>query len=278
MRIGPAAELELVKWSRVSVPFLEIANGTAIIENLRSHCRKENVFRFDVPMNQVPLMCRWKCRARFAHYRKHAIGWKGVGPLQFVTQRGWGEKFHHQKRAVKSGRFLWNLLCLFPGGVNDGWHNSQNRPNRCVRNYQELIDQKIQAGEFPSAEAVVEFALNRLLGTTGRRDPTLPVEEHVEALDTFFAEVDREPGSATKAVRAKALRRRNLYDDRRTPRWLNYLIDTNLLVRALDRKDPDCRTARDVVRKLSGLDYSRMGGLQLQCGDFSTSIGITPGG
>jgi len=31
---------------------------------------------------------------------------------------------------------------------------------------------------------------------------------------------------------------------------LNYLIDTNLLVRAVDRKDPDCRTARDVVRRL----------------------------
>jgi len=84
--------------------------------------------------------------------------------------------------------------------------------------HQKLIDQKVQTGEFPSAEAVVEFALNRFLGTTGRRDPTLPVEERVEALDAFFAEVDRDPSSADKAVPSEALRRRNLYDDRRNRR------------------------------------------------------------
>ncbi len=33
---------------------------------------------------------------------------------------------------------------------------------------------------------------------------------------------------------------------------MNYLIDTNLLVRAVDRKDPDSRTARDVLKKLIG--------------------------
>ena len=33
---------------------------------------------------------------------------------------------------------------------------------------------------------------------------------------------------------------------------MNYLIDTNLLVRAVDRKDPECRTARDVLKKLIG--------------------------
>jgi predicted nucleic acid-binding protein len=31
---------------------------------------------------------------------------------------------------------------------------------------------------------------------------------------------------------------------------LNYLIDTNLLVRAVDRKDRECRTSRDVLRNL----------------------------
>jgi predicted nucleic acid-binding protein len=37
---------------------------------------------------------------------------------------------------------------------------------------------------------------------------------------------------------------------------LNYLIDTNLLVRAVDRKDPECRTARDVLKKLIGNQHA----------------------
>jgi Arc/MetJ-type ribon-helix-helix transcriptional regulator len=84
--------------------------------------------------------------------------------------------------------------------------------------HKKLIDQKVQTGEFPTAEAAVEFALNRFFDPTGRRNPTLPVEERLKALDAFFAEVDREADSAAKAVPAEALRRRNLYDDRRNRR------------------------------------------------------------
>ena len=83
---------------------------------------------------------------------------------------------------------------------------------------QKLIEKKIQTGEFPSAEAVVEFALNRFFGTMGCRDPALPVEERVKALDEFFAEVDHDPSSANESVPAEALRRRNLYDDHRNRR------------------------------------------------------------
>ena len=84
--------------------------------------------------------------------------------------------------------------------------------------HQKLIEKKVQTGEFPSAEAVVEFALNRFLGTVGRSDPALPVEERVKALDEFFAEVDHDPSSAKEAVPTEALRRRNLYDDHRNRR------------------------------------------------------------
>ena len=84
--------------------------------------------------------------------------------------------------------------------------------------HQKLIERKVQTGEFPNAEAVVEFALNHFLGTMGRRDPALPVEERVKALEELFAEVDRDPSSAKQAVPAQALRRRNLYDDHRNRR------------------------------------------------------------
>ena len=84
--------------------------------------------------------------------------------------------------------------------------------------HQKLIEKKIQTGEFPSAEAVVEFALNRFLGAMGRRGPALPVEDRVKALDEFFAEVDHDPSSANEAVPAGALRRRSLYDDHRNRR------------------------------------------------------------
>ena len=84
--------------------------------------------------------------------------------------------------------------------------------------HQRLIERKVQTGEFPNVEAFVEFALNRFLGTMGRRDPSLPVEERVKALDEFFAEVDRDPRPANEAVSAEALRRRNLYDDHRNRR------------------------------------------------------------
>ena len=84
--------------------------------------------------------------------------------------------------------------------------------------HQKLIEKKIQAGEFPTAEAVVEFALNRFLGTMSRRDSALTVEERVKALDEFFSEVDHDPKSTSEALPAEALRRRNLYDDRRNRR------------------------------------------------------------
>jgi len=42
-----------------------------------------------------------------------------------------------------------------------------------------VIERRVRTAEFPSAEAVVESALTRFLGTTARRDPALP-----EAHDT----------------------------------------------------------------------------------------------
>ena len=65
--------------------------------------------------------------------------------------------------------------------------------------HERLVHKKVQNGEFPSAEAVVEFALNRLLGSAGRPDPELTVEERVRAIDEFFAEVDGDPASGVGA-------------------------------------------------------------------------------
>ena len=83
---------------------------------------------------------------------------------------------------------------------------------------EKLVQEKVQNGEFPTAEAVVEFALNRLLGATGRHDPALRAEERMQALDEFFADVDRDPLSGSEHLPAEALRRRNLYDDDRNRR------------------------------------------------------------
>ena len=84
--------------------------------------------------------------------------------------------------------------------------------------HQKLVEKKIQAGEFPSPEALVEFALNRFLGTMGRIVPALSAEERVNALGQFFTEVDSDPSSANGPVPDEALRRRNLYDDHRNRR------------------------------------------------------------
>lgn len=84
--------------------------------------------------------------------------------------------------------------------------------------HQKLIEKKVQTGEFPTAEAVVEFALNRFLGAMGRLDPALTVGQRVKALDEFFAEVDHDPSSMNRALPARALKRRNLYDDHRNRR------------------------------------------------------------
>jgi Arc/MetJ-type ribon-helix-helix transcriptional regulator len=83
--------------------------------------------------------------------------------------------------------------------------------------HEKLIQEKVQNGEFPSADAVVEFALNRLLGNM-RRDALLTVEERVRALDEFFAEVDHEPAAGDAPLPAEALSRRSLYDDHRNRR------------------------------------------------------------
>jgi Arc/MetJ-type ribon-helix-helix transcriptional regulator len=83
--------------------------------------------------------------------------------------------------------------------------------------YEKLIQQKVQSGEFPTAEAVVEFALNRLM-SGGEQTPALTSEERVRILDEFFAEVDRDPVSDAPALPADALTRRHLYDDHRNRR------------------------------------------------------------
>ena len=83
---------------------------------------------------------------------------------------------------------------------------------------EKLIQAKVQNGEFPNAEAVVEFALNRLLKNTGRHDPILTVEERSRAIDQFFAEVDRDTASGLEPLPVEALSRRTLYDDHRNRR------------------------------------------------------------
>jgi Arc/MetJ-type ribon-helix-helix transcriptional regulator len=84
--------------------------------------------------------------------------------------------------------------------------------------HEKLVQEKVQNGEFPSVEAVVEFALNRFLGNTNRRDPALTVEERVRALDELFAEVDHAPASGAAPLHTEALSRRSLYDDYRNRR------------------------------------------------------------
>lgn len=84
--------------------------------------------------------------------------------------------------------------------------------------HEKLVQAKVQNGEFPSVEAVVEFALNHFLANTNRRDPERTVEERVRALDEFFAEVDRDPASGAEPLPAEVLSRRSLYDDHRNRR------------------------------------------------------------
>lgn len=50
---------------------------------------------------------------------------------------------------------------------------------------------------------------------TNRHESTLTAEERVQAIDEFFAEVDRDPPSGVEPLPEEALSRRNLYDDRR---------------------------------------------------------------
>lgn len=84
--------------------------------------------------------------------------------------------------------------------------------------HQKLIEEKVQAGEFPSAEAAVEFALNRFLVPAKQRELVLTAEEGIKALDEFFAEVDRDSVSESGPLPAEALRRESLYDDHRNRR------------------------------------------------------------
>ncbi len=83
--------------------------------------------------------------------------------------------------------------------------------------HEKLVQEKVQNGEFTSAEAVVEFALNRFLANA-RRDALLTVEERVRALDEFFADVDHDPASGNAPLPAEALSRRPLYDNHRNRR------------------------------------------------------------
>src|SRR5438477_13087512 len=48
--------------------------------------------------------------------------------------------------------------------------------------HEKLVQEEVQNAEFPSVEAVVEFALNRFFGNTNRRDPDVTVEERVRRL------------------------------------------------------------------------------------------------
>lgn len=78
---------------------------------------------------------------------------------------------------------------------------------------EKLVQDRVTRGEFENAEAVVEFALRRLL-LSERPDETLTPEERVQAWRDFFEEVDRDPIDAAP-LPDEALRRVNLYDDHR---------------------------------------------------------------
>lgn len=81
--------------------------------------------------------------------------------------------------------------------------------------HEKLLQEKVRNGEFPSVEALVEFALDQLLVGAGRRAPVLTPDERLRVLDEFFAEVDRDPSPGVDALPEEALSRRNLYNDHR---------------------------------------------------------------
>lgn len=78
-----------------------------------------------------------------------------------------------------------------------------------------LVCDKVARGEFDSAEAVVESALRRFVGSPERLDSVLTPEERAKVWEEFCAEVDRDPPSDAPPLSDEALSRRNLYDDRR---------------------------------------------------------------
>jgi Arc/MetJ-type ribon-helix-helix transcriptional regulator len=79
---------------------------------------------------------------------------------------------------------------------------------------EKLVQQRVERGEFENVEEIVEFALRRLLSPCEQMaSPPSPAEK-VKALKDFFDEVDRDPIDAPP-LSEEALRRVNLYDDRR---------------------------------------------------------------
>ncbi|MEX2301110.1 MAG: hypothetical protein WD733_09250 [Bryobacterales bacterium] len=79
---------------------------------------------------------------------------------------------------------------------------------------EKLVQQRVERGEFENVEEIVEFALRRLLSPSEQMaSPPSPAEK-VKALKDFFDEVDRDPIDAPP-LPEEALRRVNLYDDRR---------------------------------------------------------------
>lgn len=78
---------------------------------------------------------------------------------------------------------------------------------------EKLVEDRIARGEFESAEEVVEFALRSFLAAE-QPPAALTADERVQALREFFEEVDRDPIDAPP-LSDEALRRENLYDDRR---------------------------------------------------------------
>lgn len=79
---------------------------------------------------------------------------------------------------------------------------------------EKLVQDRVARGEFENAEAMIEFALRRMCGTSERPKIALTAEQRVNALKGFFEEVDRDPMDASP-LPDEALRRVNLYDDRR---------------------------------------------------------------
>ena len=81
--------------------------------------------------------------------------------------------------------------------------------------FERLVRDRVARGEFESAQAMVESALRRYVGSPERLDSDLTPEARAAAWEEFCAEVDRDPPSDSPPLSDEALSRRNLYDDRR---------------------------------------------------------------